>query len=109
MSAARAAARESATFTRLVSMPVYAQGALQATAAILPADSQLVGSKTGQNASYSNFANDSCQDVTYSSDALASTESQVNPSWTGDRHKVSVTLCSGNATSSDGSDHPFGA
>jgi Protein of unknown function (DUF2511) len=86
--------------------PVDAQTALQGIAHVLPTDSQVATSTDGHNPSWSKIPDGTCEDVIFTSDALAAAESQVLPTWTGDPHKVSVTLYSGNETS-DGSDQTY--
>jgi hypothetical protein len=53
--------------------------------------SQLASSTNGQNSSYSQFADGSCQNVIYTSDALAAAEGQVDPS-SGDLREDLVPL-----------------
>jgi hypothetical protein len=84
-----------------------ADAALRTVADIMPTDTQQVRSIIGSNADHSKYQDGSCQQVLYSSNIIAAAVSQANPKWTGDPHLVEVTLYTGNATSSDGSDQRY--
>ena len=84
---------------------VDAHKAIATVESILPPDSQQVGSFRGVNNDDSKYPDGSCTQLVYASNALAAAVSKVNPQWTGDPHKMWVTLYSGNAP--DGADRSF--
>jgi hypothetical protein len=82
--------------------------AITAVAAMLSSDAAIAGTNDGVNPDYSQVSSGTCREISYVSAALGAAITASNPTWT-DPTKVGVTLYSGHATSSDGSDKPYRA
>lgn len=99
---------------RIVTLNVYfphhvtERVAARAVAALLPADAQAGGPLPGTNNDDSATPEGSCQQIVYTSVALASAVRDANSAWPGDPSKADVVFYSGHATS-DGSDKTFSA
>jgi hypothetical protein len=87
--------------------PVSEQRAITAATALLPPDSVHTATFDGVNADYSSKPNESCRQVVFSSATLQKAVKSLNPVWTADPAKATVTLYSGNATSENGAEQPY--
>jgi hypothetical protein len=84
------------------------QQAVRTVTAMLPSDAAIASTIDGVNPDYSTISSGTCREVNYVSAVLGAAITASNLTWT-DPTKVNVTLYSGHATSSDGSDKPYRA